>query len=113
MQVLPVEPILDKLLSTDQVRLEEFDKMKQMNGDVERARYLLSEILPYSCTKDFHKFCDTLLEAGGYDQILHLIQPDRHPGYQNNKFIILNVDNISIYCMQIYRTEIPEVQNLF
>ena len=84
MQVLPVEPILDKLLSTDQVTLEDFDKLKKMSGDVERARYLLSEILPYSFNKGFYKFCDTLSEAGGYDQILHLIQPHRHPGYQNN-----------------------------
>ena len=80
-QVLQVEPILDKLLSTDQLRLEEFDKMKQMNGDVERARYLLSQILPYFANEGFHKFCDTLSEAGGYELILHLIQPYKHPGY--------------------------------
>ncbi|XP_062504006.1 uncharacterized protein LOC134180837 [Corticium candelabrum] len=78
-QILPVEPILDKLLSTNQVTLEEFDKLKQMSGDVERARYLLINILPYRGNEAFYMFCDTLLEVGGYDQILHLIQPDKHP----------------------------------
>ena len=88
MQILPVEPILDKLLTTNQVTLEEFDKLKQMSGDVERARYLLINILPYRGNEAFHKFCDTLLEVGGYDQILHLMQPDKHPGYQMKECIV-------------------------
>ena len=87
-QILPVQPILDKLLSTNQVTLEEFDKLKQMSGDVERARYLLINILPYRGNEAFYKFCDTLVEVGGYDQILHLIQSDKHPGYQMKEYIV-------------------------
>ena len=82
MQILPVEPILDKLLSTNQVTLEEFDTLKKMSGDVEQARHLLTNILRYQGDEAFHKFCDTLSEVGGYDQILHLIQPNKHPGYE-------------------------------
>ncbi|XP_062505467.1 uncharacterized protein LOC134182135 isoform X2 [Corticium candelabrum] len=97
-QILPVEPILDKLLSANQVTLEEFDKLKQMSGDVEQARYLLTNILRYQGDEAFHKFCDTLSEVGGYDQILHLIQPDKHPDplKRDNKEIIAQLRHEAI-----------------
>ena len=108
-RILPIEPILDKLLSTDQVKLEEFDKLKQMSGDVERARYILRNVLPYRGNKGFYKFCETLSEAGGYDQILHLIQPERHPGYDNNRYIVDFVYGQYLYCMQIHAGEAAKV----
>ncbi|XP_062520538.1 uncharacterized protein LOC134195518 isoform X2 [Corticium candelabrum] len=105
-RILPIEPILDKLLSTDQVKLEEFDKLKQMSGDVERARYILRNVLPYRGNKGFYKFCETLSEAGGYDQILHLIQPERHPDprRRSSKEILAQLD----FKARFRRLSLPE-----